>query len=45
VGVNKFNSIVKNTQEFNWEEFSENELELKPSRASYLVELQNSKSR
>jgi methylmalonyl-CoA mutase len=45
VGVNKFNSIVKNTQEFNWEEFSENELELKPSRASYLVELQNLKSR
>ena len=45
IGVNKFNSNGKNPQEIIWEEFPENELELKPTRASYLVELQTLKSR
>lgn len=45
VGVNKYNSIDKTLSEVIWEEFNEKGFELKPTRASYMIELQTQKSR
>lgn len=45
VGVNKYNSKEKTPSEVIWEEFDEKGFELKPTRASYLIELQMINSR